>query len=81
MCKPLHSNAKGSHPLLKMDGWGGSEAAMEQASPYHCYGLPPRLEMNGWGGIEAFSNKNPIPKVWASMQGQSLFESCVEGNS
>ena len=31
--KPLHSTAMGSHPLLEMDGWGGSEAAMEQTSP------------------------------------------------
>ena len=30
------------------DGWGGSEAAMEQASPQHSYGLPPQLEVDGY---------------------------------
>ena len=31
--------------------------------------------------IPGISNNNPIPKVWASMQGQSLFESCAEGKA
>ena len=32
--KPPHSTAMGSHPCWRwMDGWGGSEAAMEQTSP------------------------------------------------
>ena len=31
--------------------------------------------------VPGISNNNPIPKVWASMQRQSHFESGVEGES